>query len=186
MFRALIFAVIACGFRVRCAREVEDGGQARVQKILEIIEESRFGIHDISRTELDPTYALPRFNMPLELGFFIGATRYGPENQKRLRKIIIFDTEAYRYQRFISDLAGMDVSAHDGNPERAVQQVRNWLSTNSRAANIPDGVNVVRYHRRFVAEALPILAERFDGDLEAVPYADYLSYVSTWLLEDAD
>jgi hypothetical protein len=32
-FRALIFAIGACGFRPRSARELDDGGQARIEKL---------------------------------------------------------------------------------------------------------------------------------------------------------
>ena len=71
MLQAMSFAVVACGYRVRCALEVDNGADVRVDKILRIIEESKFGIHDISRTQLDVTNQLPRFNMPLELGFFL-------------------------------------------------------------------------------------------------------------------
>jgi len=70
---ALIFAVHDCGFVARSAREVEDSAQGRVEKILSIIEQSKFGIHDISRAGLDRATGLARFNMPLELGFFLGA-----------------------------------------------------------------------------------------------------------------
>jgi hypothetical protein len=62
-FHALFFAVVTCGYRVRCALEVDDGAQARIDKILGIIGESPFGIHDISRTEPNAN-GLPRFNLP--------------------------------------------------------------------------------------------------------------------------
>ncbi|HYK04270.1 MAG TPA: hypothetical protein VE974_21145 [Thermoanaerobaculia bacterium] len=42
---AIVFAVHDCGFVARSALKVEDSGQARVEKILDIIEQSRFGIH---------------------------------------------------------------------------------------------------------------------------------------------
>lgn len=64
-FRALIFGIRACGFLPRSARELDDGGQARIEKLYSLIEECRYGIHDLSRTELDPVNHLPRFNMPL-------------------------------------------------------------------------------------------------------------------------
>jgi hypothetical protein len=32
-FRALVFAVMACGFRARCARETDDGAQDRSQAL---------------------------------------------------------------------------------------------------------------------------------------------------------
>jgi hypothetical protein len=35
---------------------------------MDIISGCKYSIHDLSRTELDKTTRLPRFNMPLELG----------------------------------------------------------------------------------------------------------------------
>lgn len=57
--------------------ELDDGGQTRIDKLYGLIGECRYGIHDLSRTELDDVNQLPRFNMPLELGLFLGAKRYG-------------------------------------------------------------------------------------------------------------
>jgi hypothetical protein len=68
---ALVFTIFDCGFIPRCALEEDDGGMVRFEKIKQIIKESKFGIHDLSRTELDIENYLPRFNMPLELGVFI-------------------------------------------------------------------------------------------------------------------
>ena len=78
-FQALIFAIRACGFLPRSARELDDSGQARSEKLYGLIEECRYGIHDISRTELDRINQLPRFNMPLELGIFIVGRRLGTD-----------------------------------------------------------------------------------------------------------
>ena len=50
-FQAIVFAVIRSGFTPRCARENDDGGEVRFDKICRIISESRYGIHDISKTE---------------------------------------------------------------------------------------------------------------------------------------
>ena len=57
---AIIYAVYDCGFVARSALEVEDSGRTRVEKILEIIEQSKFGIHDISRPG-PGTVSLSRF-----------------------------------------------------------------------------------------------------------------------------
>ena len=72
VFEALVFAAFDCGYVPRCALEADDAGQVRVEKILAIIRGCRLGVHDISRTELDGANALPRFNMPFELGLFVG------------------------------------------------------------------------------------------------------------------
>jgi len=54
-----------------------------VDKLYGLIEACRYGIHDLSRTELDKSHQLPRFNMPLELGIFLGARRYGGAGKSR-------------------------------------------------------------------------------------------------------
>src|SRR5215204_7729452 len=80
----------------------------RCSKIQAIIEECRYGIHDISRTEADGDPPLPRFNMPLELGLFLGARQYGNRDQKA-KRCVIYDRELYRFQKYISDIAGQDI-----------------------------------------------------------------------------
>jgi hypothetical protein len=112
--------------------ETDDGAENRFAKIQAIVEQCRYGIHDLSRTESDGNPPLPRFNMPLELGLFIGARRYGDEEQKR-KSVLILDVEQYRYQRFISDIAGQDIRAHGGEPARAIEAVATWLRIQSRS-----------------------------------------------------
>ncbi len=179
-FEALIFAVYATGFRPRSARELDDGGQPRLEKLYGIIQQCRYGIHDLSRTELDETNQLPRFNMPLELGIFLGARRYGGKVQEE-KRLLIFDVEQYRYQRFISDLAGMDIHAHGGVAERAVMEARNWLANVSRR-KLPSGQQLIEAYRRFVAD-LPAIADALEFDARWIPYVDFERIVVTWLKE---
>src|SRR5436309_3664590 len=98
LFEALVFAVTDCAFVPRCALEASDGGHVRVEKIAHIITACNFGVHDISRTELDKKSRLPRFNMPFELGLFLGAKRFGTGRQKR-KSTLILDRERYRFQQ---------------------------------------------------------------------------------------
>ena len=102
--------------------------ETRIDKLDRIIEQCRFGIHDISKTELDVKNGLPRFNMPLELGIFLGAKRYGTDDQKN-KRCVILDREQYRFQMFMSDLAGMDIKAHSGDPRVMVKCIRDFLVT---------------------------------------------------------
>lgn len=179
-FRALIFTIYACGFRPRSARELDDGGQTRIEKLYSLIEECRYGIHDLSRTELDALNQLPRFNMPLELGIFIGAKRYGRAGQKA-KRILILDVEQYRYQRFISDLAGMDIHEHHGNPAHALRETRDWLANVSRRV-LPSADRVTRLYEAFLAD-LPALAAALEFDPIRIPYVDYERIVVEWLLQ---
>lgn len=179
-FRALIFAILVCGFRPRSARELDDGGQTRIDKIYGLIEECRYGIHDISRTELDPAHQLPRFNMPLELGLFLGARRFGGTHQKAKRTLIL-DVEQYRYQRFISDLAGMDIHEHGGDPLRVLAKARDWLANVSRR-ELPSSDRVRRVYESFLGD-LPDLAAALEFHPDQIPYVDYERIVATWLVE---
>jgi hypothetical protein len=82
LFEAIVFTIHDCGYVARSALEVDDGSQVRIDKIAALIAACRFGIHDISRTQPDTATGLPRFNMPFELGMFLGAKRYGRGAQK--------------------------------------------------------------------------------------------------------
>lgn len=125
-FRAIVFAVIRSGFEPRCALEADDGAENRFSKICKIIGQSRFGIHDISKTEPDAKSGLPRFNMPLELGLFLAAKKFGPNSQKR-KRCIILDRKPYRYQKFMSDIAGQDIHSHSGSTQKLISEVAAWL-----------------------------------------------------------
>lgn len=184
MLDALVFAVHDCGFQARCALEIDDSGRVRIENIVELIRECRYGIHDISRTELDSANNLPRFNMPLELGLFLGATRFGSPKQRRKRALIL-DREPYRYQKFISDIAGQDIKSHDGDPELAIRQVRNWLSNSPTMADIliPGPRRIVERYWLF-REELPELCRRVRLDPDDLIFNDFTTCVSEWLKEN--
>ncbi|HEX8640079.1 MAG TPA: hypothetical protein VF704_02875 [Allosphingosinicella sp.] len=182
-FRALVFAVIACGFRVRCALEMEDAAETRIEKLYRIIEQSRYGIHDISRTELDPVNKLPRFNMPLELGIFLGAKRFGADEQK-LKRGMVLDRERYRYHKFISDLAGMDLTDHAGDPRRMVTCTRDFLATASRRRTIPTGRQVLDSYNRFQS-GLSAIAGAAKLDHKSLVFADLERLVLAWVKADS-
>jgi hypothetical protein len=178
-FKAIVFGIYACGFRPRSALELDDGGQTRIDKLYGLIEECRYGIHDLSRTELDEVNQLPRFNMPLELGLFLGAKRFGGSAQSA-KRLLILDVERYRYQRFISDLAGMDIHGHEGDAVNALRETRDWLANVSRRM-LPSADRVARLFHSFVAD-LPTLAADLEFNPEAVPYVDFERMVVGWLL----
>src|SRR2546421_10265497 len=73
---AAVFAIHDAGFTARCTLEIIDAGEIRLTKIFRLIEQCRYGLHDISRIELNPA-GLPRFNMPLELGIFLACKHFG-------------------------------------------------------------------------------------------------------------
>jgi hypothetical protein len=179
ILHAIVFTVQDCGFVPRCALEGFDSGDIRIEKIFALIEESKFGIHDISYTQLDPTSGLPRFNMPLELGIFMGATHYGVAVQKK-KQYLILDNERYRYQVFCSDISGQDIREHGGKIEGAIKAVRYWLSHKRPKYRYPTWQKIQKRYLSFVAE-LPIYAQALEQDPEDLTFNDYSSIVSDWL-----
>jgi hypothetical protein len=183
-FEAIIFAIQDCGYSARSALEMTDASQVRIEKICGIIASCKFGLHDISRTELDAITGLPRFNMPLELGLFLGAKRFG-EDLQREKNCLIFDIHRFRFRDFISDIAGQDISTHGGNPSDAIKIVRNWLSdAASSSIKIPGGSLIARRYEQF-RSVLPETCEKV-GLVEAdLTFNDYVLQVEEWLRPNA-
>ncbi|HWE06029.1 MAG TPA: hypothetical protein VG274_04925, partial [Rhizomicrobium sp.] len=87
LYRAIVFAIVASGYTPRCALERLDGGEYRLDKIAGMIGACDWGIHDISRVEVDPKNPAPRFNMPMELGIHLGARLLGQGRHRRKRAL---------------------------------------------------------------------------------------------------
>jgi hypothetical protein len=179
VFDAIVFAVLRTGFTVRSALETDDASENRFAKIQRIVEECPYGIHDISRTEAGGDPPLPRFNMPLELGLFLGAKRYGNAMQRR-KSVLILDTEQYRYQRFVSDLAGQDIHAHGGDPVRAIGEVANWLRAQAGDAIIPGGRRIAEDYAAFQGD-LPAILASLDFHASDVRFSDFVAIVSRYV-----
>jgi len=178
IFEAIVFTIEVCGFRPMCARSRLNSSDVRLYKILDIIAACRYSIHDLSRTELDKTSALPRFNMPLELGIDIGCRSYGSGHATK--SFLIFDRDRFRFQAYVSDIAGQDVADHADDPTRAIARVRDWLRTESRRTDIPGAKAMQLKYRDFRGE-LPIICKRFDLDIGTLTFADFLFAVGLWL-----
>ena len=184
LFEAVVFAVYDCGFYPRSALEVEDSSQVRIEKITTIIEQCRLAIHDVSRTQIDKRTRLPRFNMPLELGIFLGAKAFGSAEQKR-KAAIILDTQPYRYQRYISDIAGQDIRAHGGKPEEAIRVVRNFLATFSpRDVVLPGGDRIIARYEQFRSE-LPETCSDLHLDPTELMFGDLTRFILGWMASPA-
>lgn len=179
LFYAMVFTVIRSGFVARCALETDNAADNRFDKICRIIGECRYGIHDISRTELGGDPPLPRFNMPLELGVFLGAKKYGG-TKHRNKSCIIFDREQYRFQRYMSDIAGQDIHSHQGDIDRLIVELATWLRAQSGDAHVPGGVAISAEFAAFNVTLPAIYAAR-QLDPAEVTFGDFSAVVVQYL-----
>lgn len=178
IFEAIVFTVMACGFRPLCARVRLDSSMFRLSKIMDLIAASKLAIHDLSRIELDEENALPRFNMPLELGIDLGCKRFSPS--RRNKTILVFDAQPYRFQKYISDIGGQDLANHANDPAIAVASVRNWLRAESAKSDLPGASAMNARYTRFKRK-LPRICTKLALKPEELTFVDFCQAVADWL-----
>lgn len=141
----------------------------------------QFGIHDLSRTALDKRSRLPRFNMPLELGMFLGMKYAGNQSQRK-KRCLILDTVPYRYQQFCSDIAGQDIKAHKDQSAALIAGIRNWLRTtlDERGIRVPGARQILVRYAHFQRE-LGALCAPFHLDANDLTFSDFSALATGWL-----
>ncbi len=176
LLQAIAFAVIDCGFSPRLAIQ-EVNGRLRLEKMIDLMRNSRLSIHDISRL---PAAAgeLPRFNMPFECGVFVGLKESGAKKHRE-KQFLVLNEAAYQHQRSMSDVAGLDPKAHGKDPRKAIDAVRHFLVSELRRQtpheeSAPGGASIWRRYQRFLGE-LPGAVARAKLTAGEILSFDYLS-----------
>jgi hypothetical protein len=181
LFHCIIFCVLACGFRPRTALEAGDAGDIRLEKIVRLIRESHYSIHDLSAVELDTVNRLPRFNMPFELGLVIGCKKVAGDKYAS-RPILVMEHSAYTSQKCLSDIAGQDLKAHQGSTARVANIVRTWLLQQSKRSGIPGHVRLLNTFNQFYL-VLPELCDAAGLEPDEISYPDFVYLSQQWLVE---
>jgi hypothetical protein len=96
LLRPILFVILDLGMIPRIALESLDSGSARIEKIVKLIQESKYAIHDLSRLKAKKRGELHRLNMPFELGMDVGCRRFG-EGRAAEKRCLILEAERYRY-----------------------------------------------------------------------------------------
>ena len=182
-FRAIVFGIIANGFISKCAKEITGGGN-RLNKILQMIYDCGYGIHDISRTDIDKNTGFPRFNMAFELGISIGCQTFGEGDQKN-KDFLILDINPYRFRDFLSDISGIDPIGHDDKPDLALHYVNEWLGQ-KRIENSNDprdyigSKSIADFYNEFLKD-FPALCTQSKADIDNLLHHEYILIASKWL-----
>jgi hypothetical protein len=118
LLRPILFVTLYLGLKPRIALESLDSGRPRIEKILSLIEESKYAIHDLSRMQAERAGEYYRLNIPFELGLDVGCRLFkaGRSSEKRC---LILEAERYRYQAALSDMSNSDIAAHGNDPVQA-------------------------------------------------------------------
>ncbi len=181
LLQPMIFALIDLGFRPRCALESSNSAINRLDKILQILSECKYSIHDISYIKKDPITRLPRFNMPLELGLDIGCRKFGV-NGENDKVLLVLDVEKYRYRNFISDIAGEDIYAHDNNADGMIRSICRWLyyEIDRTKVIVPGEVRIINRFQEF-NRLLPDICNALGVSLDISQFSRFVDIASVWI-----
>ncbi len=88
------------------------------------------------------------------------------------------DVEKYRYQKFISDIAGQDIKSHENDVKNLIRNIRNWLQSTSKRKTIPGGKAIHTRYSEFRKE-LPEICELLKLEENELTFNDYSNIVVT-------
>jgi hypothetical protein len=177
LLKPLFFTLIYMDFQPLIA-ETADSGELRLNKLKNMMEVSKYSIHDLSRMEVNSN-GLPRLNMAFECGIDFGIKLSGTGVPNK--KFLILDSEQFRYHKAISDLSGNDIASHKNEPEFIIKSVRNWLRRNGKA--------VVGYKSIWLAYAdfesayeEILSAEGYDyNDITELTFLEIIEFMQNWM-----
>ena len=129
LFIAYVVGAMAVGLTPRAAIETYDARRSRLERIHALIAECAVSFHDISYVALDSNAALPRFNMPFELGMAVNESFHTDHG------CYIFDSRPYQALATTSDLNGREILSHNATPEDVLRLIA--ANVESRSSLMP-------------------------------------------------
>lgn len=133
IFIGLVAALVHLGKHPITVLELGGGVAPRLDRLLEQIRSSAFSVHDLSRVQVSGRGrgAVPRFNMPFELGLAVAVARL--DRDRSAHTCALLEARPYRLQRSLSDMNGFDPIIHNGTRAGAVRSMFEIFAVTSPA-----------------------------------------------------
>jgi hypothetical protein len=184
LLRPLLFTILYFNFNPKIASERSDSAEQRIDKICELIEASKYSIHDLSRLKSMKKNEFARHNMPFELGIDYGCRKFtgGHFSEK---KFLVIEKERHNYSKALSDLGGVDIKSHNDEPEKLIREVRNWFNETVGLTRLKPATVIfyefINFMTDFDAERK---SEGFnDKDIYEMPTPEFVDFIKEWLKE---
>jgi hypothetical protein len=116
--RAMHFAVVAANLIPVCAKDLTAPDKPRLKMIIDMVDNCFYSAHDLSRTR-----GKPRMNMPLEFGMAL----YPAITTQWEHHRCAFFVSNTKWQKYVSDLSGLDPFIHEDNPSTVLREMYDWL-----------------------------------------------------------
>lgn len=178
LLKPLIYTVKRIGLTPRISLERNDSSEVRLVKIKELIESSKYSIHDLSRSKAKKVGEYFRQNMPFELGLDLGCKDYHIEQRYKKKRILILEEEKYSVQKALSDMSFADCKCHKGEAEELVYEVRNWFAENGHE-NVPSASSIWDDYNIFYANLHEEKSKSGfkSKDIERLPIPEFVKYI---------
>ncbi len=143
LFLAYIAAVSAFGFTPRATLEIPFS-RRRLDRIVALILQSEYSVHDLSRVQLDRNSPrTPRFNMPFELGLTVALQRGAHRNHAW----VVCESQRHRLSKSLSDLDGTDPYIHGGTVRGVFRELCNVFVRSERQPTVFQMMQIYRVLR---------------------------------------
>jgi hypothetical protein len=118
--------------------------------------------------------------MPFELGLFMGMAHTAPAKRPR-SSVLILDREVHRYDKFISDISGQDISSHENTVEGLIQAVRHWLNKQYPRSTIIGSLRLQQLFTQFDTESKARLLAEGKSEVDLC-FNDWTTVIALWLM----
>ncbi len=143
LYLAYIAGLSAFGLVPRATLEIPTS-ERRLNRIVKLIQQCAYSIHDLSRVQLDAQAPrVPRFNMPFELGLAVAR-----DVGKRRETWYVCETLPYRVGKSLSDLDGTDVRIHGGTVKGVFGALCNIFARKTRHPSVQEMYRIYLVLRR--------------------------------------
>lgn len=178
----MLFTLLYVGLIPRLASERSDSLEQRIEKILSLVKECRYSIHDLSRLKAEKAEEFFRLNMPFELGIDYGCRRIA-NNHLRTKRSLILEAKRYDIQKALSDLNGVDIKSHDNDPVQTVRALQHWFIETVGLTDV-DSPSVIwdRFNKFSYDFYLTRKAQGYSkDDLNMMPVPQYIRFITQWI-----
>lgn len=182
ILEATLFTIVYLGFTPRIATERLEAGEARLDKIIELIRACEYSVHDLSMCISSDAGEYFRMNMPFELGIDLGLRKSGVAAYQK-KKFLIFERTQYDLKKSLSDMAGQDPVFHEGKYEKVIKLVREFFLAEANCHDIPGPKKIKVDYENF--QGWMTDKKLFEGhskeDALALPTTERLSEMQRWM-----
>ena len=187
ILKPILFCLMSHGLNPQLALDVNDSGQLRIDKIVDLMKNSRYSIHDLSLLKVADTKEFARMNMPYELGIDYGL-RLSGEGRFGEKRFLILGSKRYDYMKAVSDLNGFDIQNHDNNTRKVFDCMNSWLGSIGLDVEISPGLKMYYEFIDFNAFMYISISKKYGEDIvkdhiEKMSIPEYKKHIETYLAQ---